>query len=93
MTGDFILTHEVPTMSLKEGDIIAFQPCVPGSPKTLHRIVTLEKKSDKVITIETKGDHNNAKDPWKCDITTAKTPKLTKNVSLAPLNSLIPVKK
>jgi signal peptidase I len=61
--GDLAVTRRVPTSSLQVGDVIVFYP--PGETATpkMHRIVTLAR-AGAVTTVTTKGDANNAVDPW-----------------------------
>lgn len=63
----------VPTKAedLRTKTIISFQPCIEGTPVTVHRIVEIpsgEGTANPII--KTKGDNNNAVDPWECRITT-----------------------
>ncbi len=61
--GDLAVTQGVPVASIHVGDVIAFVP--PTQTRAvLHRVATLQ---DGVIT--TKGDANNAPDPWHVALT------------------------
>lgn len=61
--GDVVVTKRVPVESLKIGDIVVFVP--PGQQLArVHRIQTLDRENSGTIQITTKGDANNAVDPW-----------------------------
>ena len=57
--GDLAMTEGVPTSSLRVGDVIVFVPPNEASP-VIHRIASLDGD---VVT--TKGDANDAPDPWR----------------------------
>jgi signal peptidase I len=61
-----VLTSERPA-SLREGQIVAFHP--PGKTRltVIHRVFSLHRSRDAVI-MRTKGDANNAVDPWRARI-------------------------
>jgi signal peptidase len=61
-----VLTSERPA-AIKRGQIVAFHP--PGKPRltVIHRVFSLHRTRDGVI-IRTKGDANNALDPWRARI-------------------------
>jgi signal peptidase len=60
--GDAVVTQRVPVSSLRVGDIIVFKP--PGATLArVHRIASLGPAKTG-IAITTKGDANNAGDPW-----------------------------
>ncbi len=49
---------------LRRGQIVAFHP--PGEPRltVVHRVFSIQRTHDGVV-IQTKGDANNATDPWR----------------------------
>lgn len=57
-SGDLVLVKEVPSDSLKEGDIIAFRE---GNAVVTHRILTITEE-DGARRYVTKGDNNNVED-------------------------------
>ena len=65
--GDIAVLTSEPTADLREGQIVAFHP--PGEPHltVTHRAVSVERSRHGVI-IQTKGDANNARDPWRAHI-------------------------
>jgi signal peptidase I len=78
--GDLAVTRGTPLASIAAGDVIAFYP--PGSTEaTLHRIATVSASGrDRAIT--TKGDANNAADPWTARIV---DPTVYRLVAVVPL--------
>jgi signal peptidase I len=62
--GSVAITERVRTSSLEVGDVITFRE--PDDPAQLvtHRIVSITKEDGR-LRYETKGDANDAKDPWK----------------------------
>jgi signal peptidase I len=61
--GAVIYSKVVPASSLKVGDIITFAPPGYGEAVT-HRIVAVEAGPDGKTAFTTKGDFNEAADPW-----------------------------
>jgi signal peptidase I len=61
-----VLTSERPA-DLQKGQIVAFHP--PGEPRltVMHRVFSIERRSNGVV-IQTKGDANNATDQWHAHI-------------------------
>jgi signal peptidase len=60
--GDAVVTRRVAVSSLHVGDIVVFMP--PGATLArVHRIHSLEQVKGGIAVI-TKGDANNATDPW-----------------------------
>ena len=61
-----VLSSEQPA-DLQAGQIVAFHP--PGEPHVtvMHRVVSIERRSNAII-IQTKGDANNANDQWRAHI-------------------------
>jgi signal peptidase len=78
--GDLAVTQGTPLTNLASGNVIAFYP--PGSTEaTLHRVATVSASGgDRVIT--TKGDANNAADPWTARIV---DPTVYRLVAVVPL--------
>jgi signal peptidase I len=62
--GDIAILTSEPLAALRRGQIVAFHP--PGEPRltVMHRVVSIERR-DGASTIQTKGDANNASDPWR----------------------------
>ena len=56
--GDLVVTAPVPVSSLRVGDVITFVPPT-GTQVLIHRISSMEG-----AVVTTRGDANNADDPW-----------------------------
>jgi signal peptidase I len=65
--GDVAILTSEPTADLRNGQIVAFHP--PGEPNltVTHRAVSVKQTEDGAI-IHTKGDANNARDPWRARV-------------------------
>ncbi len=65
--GDVAILTSEPTADLRKGQIVAFHP--PGEPNltVTHRAVSVKQTKNGAI-IRTKGDANNARDPWRAHI-------------------------
>ena len=65
--GDVAVLESEPLGSLRKGQIVAFH--APGEPRltVIHRVFSIRHRSNGVI-IQTKGDANNAVDPWRARI-------------------------
>jgi signal peptidase I len=62
--GAVAFDREVPVGELQVGDVITFRP--PGvSGNVTHRIISVEKDNDGRPVFRTKGDANEAVDPWR----------------------------
>jgi signal peptidase I len=61
--GAIIYSKVVPVGSLRVGDIITFTPPGMGEAVT-HRIIAVEQGPDGKTAYRTKGDFNQAPDPW-----------------------------
>jgi signal peptidase I len=61
--GDVAILTSEPLAALRRGQIVAFHP--PGEPRltVVHRVYSLRRVRGSVV-IQTKGDANNATDPW-----------------------------
>jgi len=87
--GDVLLVKPVPAQSLRTGDI-AVLPLIkePGN-QYAHRIISVEPKG-KYVQVETKGDANPVKDPWKLTITSPDVPLVVSQIpaSIVPMVTL-----
>ncbi len=61
--GDVAVLWQVPTSSLRVGDVITFHPPGDTSTPKMHRIATLTRSAGETW-ITTKGDANRVADPW-----------------------------
>jgi signal peptidase I len=64
--GSIAYADEVPVSELRPGDVITFTP--PGRSSdsyVTHRIVSIRRDREGVPVYRTKGDANDARDPWR----------------------------
>lgn len=52
---------------LKVGQIIVYDPPTPGTALLVHRVVDIQRNGD-VFTVQTRGDANDANDPWAAEL-------------------------
>jgi signal peptidase I len=72
--GDVIITQRVDVHSLRPGDIAVFVP--PGeSAAYAHRLTSVTEKNGSVV-VTTKGDANQATDPWHAKLNGSSVPKV-----------------
>ena len=64
--GSLVLDEVVPVSELREGDVITYRPPAGSGPAGLvtHRIAEVTTDKLGVRTFRTKGDANEAADPW-----------------------------
>ena len=64
--GSLVLDEVVPVSELREGDVVTYRPPAGSGPAGLvtHRIAELTTDKLGVRTFRTKGDANQAADPW-----------------------------
>jgi signal peptidase I len=65
--GSILYAREVPTASLRVGDVITYVPPASAGPKGLitHRIVWAGHDRDGAPAFRTRGDANAVRDPWR----------------------------
>lgn len=68
--GSLVFDEEVPTASLRVGDVITYRPPPGVAARGLvtHRIVWTGRASDGARAFRTKGDANAAPDPWRFEL-------------------------
>lgn len=77
--GSIVIAQPAKVEDVKEGDIIIFAAPIEGSPVTVHRVVDVTEQDGKRL-FETKGDRNNAPDPWTLQIKDTHVWKMRNNV-------------
>jgi signal peptidase I len=76
--GDVIITRPVNVHSLRPGDIAVFVP--PGeSAEFAHRLTSVSTRAGQVV-VTTKGDANQAPDPWHAKLNGSTVPKVVGTV-------------
>lgn len=61
--GDVVVVRPVPTSELRVGDVITFTTPGPDRATVTHRIIEVVEPGVRPV-VRTKGDNNNAPDPW-----------------------------
>ncbi|MGY1636219.1 signal peptidase I [Geodermatophilus sp. SYSU D00742] len=63
-TGDIVLTTPLDVTDVREGMIITYHIPVGDRSLVTHRVLTVDHAADGTVTVQTKGDANDAPDPW-----------------------------
>ncbi|MEP9364602.1 signal peptidase I [Nocardioides sp. CN2-186] len=66
--GDVVVTMPKPASEVKVGDVVSYQIPVEDHRVETHRVVKVIHRADGAIAIQTKGDANEARDPWTATI-------------------------
>ena len=66
--GDVTVTTPLAVDSIHDGMIVSYHIPVDDHHVVTHRVVSVEHGTDGTVTIQTKGDANNAVDPWKATL-------------------------
>lgn len=67
--GDVVVTHPVPAIEIRVGDIITYRIPVEDQRVETHRVTQVSTNTDGSIVVTTKGDANDGVDPWMAAIT------------------------
>jgi signal peptidase len=62
--GDVTIVTPIPVSEITEGMVIAYHRPIEDHSVVTHRVVSVEKAGNGTVTIQTKGDANEAADPW-----------------------------
>jgi signal peptidase I len=83
--GSIVFEREVPVQDLQVGDVITYLPPRDSGTTSLvtHRIVDLRTETDGTTTLQTKGDANQAADPWRFRLEQPTQPVVEYDVPLA----------
>ena len=63
--GDVTIVTPLPVAEVTAGMIIAYHIPLDDHHLVSHRVVSVEHDADGTVTVQTKGDANDAADPWK----------------------------
>jgi signal peptidase I len=63
--GDVTVVTPLPVTEVTAGMIIAYHIPIDDHHLVSHRVVSVEHGADGTVTVQTKGDANDAADPWK----------------------------
>ena len=62
--GDVTIATSVPVSEVTEGMVISYHMPVGDRRVVTHRVVSVDRAADGSVTVQTKGDANDAVDPW-----------------------------
>lgn len=62
--GDAIITAPIPAIDVQAGDVITYHAPIAGRPVVTHRVIDVKRENDRPV-VKTKGDANDAADPWE----------------------------
>jgi signal peptidase I len=66
--GDVEIVTPLPVAEVTEGMIIAYHIPIDDHHLVTHRVIGVETAADGTVTVQTKGDANEAADPWKAQL-------------------------
>ena len=66
--GDVTIVTPLPVEDVTVGMIIAYHIPIDDHHLVSHRVISVEHGADGTVTVETKGDANDAVDPWKATL-------------------------
>jgi signal peptidase len=66
--GDVTIVTPLPVDEVEVGMIIAYHIPIDDHHLVSHRVVSVDKAADGTITLQTKGDANDAVDPWQATL-------------------------
>jgi signal peptidase I len=66
--GDVEIVTPLPVDQVTPGMIIAYHIPLDDHHLVSHRVISVDRGADGSVTVQTKGDANNAADPWKATL-------------------------
>ena len=66
--GDVAVVTPIAVTDVTEGMVITYHQPIAEHALITHRVVSVEKTLDGTVTIQTKGDANDAADPWSATL-------------------------
>jgi signal peptidase len=66
--GDVVLSTPLDVQDVTEGMVISYHIPIDDHRVVTHRVVSVEHGADGSVTVQTKGDANEAVDPWKATL-------------------------
>jgi signal peptidase len=66
--GDVTIVTPLPVSEVTVGMVIAYHIPVDDHHVVSHRVIGVERGADGSVTVETKGDANEAADPWQATL-------------------------
>lgn len=62
--GDVTIVTPVAVSEVTEGMVITYHRPIENRSLVTHRVISVQKAADGTVTVQTKGDANDAADPW-----------------------------
>ena len=62
--GDVTIVTPIKVSEVTEGMVITYHRPIEDHSLVTHRVISVEKAADGTVTVQTKGDANEAADPW-----------------------------
>ncbi len=62
--GDVTIVTPIAVSEVTEGMVITYHRPIENHSLVTHRVISVEQAADGTVTIQTKGDANDAADPW-----------------------------
>ena len=62
--GDVTIVTPIKISEVTEGMVITYHRPIEDHSLVTHRVISVEKAADDTVTVQTKGDANEAADPW-----------------------------
>jgi signal peptidase len=62
--GDVTIVTPVAVSDVTEGMVITYHRPIENHSLVTHRVISVQKGADGTVTVQTKGDANDAADPW-----------------------------
>lgn len=66
-SGDVVVLRSQPVADVRPGQLLTFSAPVPGSPVLTHRVTSVSTTGG-ATTVTTRGDANDADDPWRAQL-------------------------
>jgi signal peptidase len=66
--GDVIVVTPLPISQVHAGMVISYHIPIDDHRLVSHRVLSVETSPDGAVTVQTKGDANDAPDPWKATL-------------------------
>lgn len=67
--GDVTVATPIDVTDVTEGMVLTYRQPIGDRALVTHRVVAVDKTPDGTVTIQTKGDANQANDPWTATLT------------------------
>lgn len=80
-TGDIVVIRPESVMDLRAGQVVVLPVPDRGDTMYVHRLTSVDRRGDQVI-VTTKGDANEAADPWELRIDSASVPLVVAHVPM-----------